>query len=103
MCGIFGIFGINDKNFLRKATRSMNHRGPDSEGYYTDDKLMLGVRRLRVIDLEKGDQPIYNEDESIVAVHNGEIYNYKELREKLNSSKEKIKIAYLNYDWTLNR
>ncbi len=91
MCGIFGIFGINDKNFLRKATRSMNHRGPDSEGYYTDDKLMLGVRRLRVIDLEKGDQPIYNEDESIVAVHNGEIYNYKELREKLEKKGHKFK------------
>ncbi|MFC1570911.1 asparagine synthase (glutamine-hydrolyzing), partial [Candidatus Omnitrophota bacterium] len=56
------------------------HRGPDDEGYFYDSEIMLGMRRLKVIDLETGSQPIYNEDKSIVTVYNGEIYNFKELR-----------------------
>ena len=83
MCGIFGSFGINDKTLLKKAVRSMSYRGPDSEGFYTDNEIMLGVRRLSIIDLNTGNQPIYNEDKSIVVICNGEIYNYKELRTDL--------------------
>ena len=83
MCGIFGSFGVIDKNLLRKSTKLLKHRGPDSEGYYIDDHVMLGVRRLKIVDSEKGDQPLYSEDSSIVVIFNGEIYNYKQLRKIL--------------------
>jgi asparagine synthase (glutamine-hydrolysing) len=59
------------------------HRGPDGEGFYTDDTIAMGFRRLSIIDLSMGDQPLYNEDRSLVINFNGEIYNYKELREEL--------------------
>jgi len=95
MCGIFGCFGLVDKNLLKKAVKSMTHRGPDSKGYFTDDKVMLGVRRLKIIDLEKGDQPIFNEDKSVVVVYNGEIYNYKELKKHLEAKGHKF---YTNSD-----
>ena len=61
----------------------IEHRGPDSRGLFLDDGVGLGIQRLRVIDLETGDQPIFNEDGSVVVVLNGEIYNYRELREEL--------------------
>ena len=64
-------------------TEVITHRGPDSVGYYKDDCISMGFRRLSIIDLDKGHQPIYNEDRSLVLMFNGEIYNYKELREKL--------------------
>ena len=63
--------------------KTISHRGPDNEGYYFDSDVMLGMRRLKVIDLDTGNQPIYNEDKSIAVVFNGEIYNYKENREYL--------------------
>ena len=56
------------------------HRGPDGEGYYVDDQVALVHRRLSIIDLEGGKQPMYNEDGSMVIVFNGEIYNYQALR-----------------------
>ncbi len=59
------------------------HRGPDSRGIFSADGVGLGIQRLRVIDLETGDQPVYNEDRSVVVVLNGEIYNYRELRREL--------------------
>lgn len=59
------------------------HRGPDSRGIFTSDGVALGIQRLRVIDLESGDQPVYNEDRSIAVVFNGEIYNFRELRREL--------------------
>ncbi|MBN2367524.1 asparagine synthase (glutamine-hydrolyzing) [Candidatus Woesearchaeota archaeon] len=83
MCGIFGVYGFSDKNLLKTAVRSMKHRGPDSEGFFTDDKLMLGVRRLSIRDLENGHQPLFNEDNSIVVIFNGELYNSDELRHNL--------------------
>ncbi len=85
MCGIVGYIGkYKDK---KKVIKGMNdriiHRGPDSEGIYVDEKLALGQRRLSIIDLSTGDQPIYNEDKSILIMFNGEIYNYKDLGEEL--------------------
>lgn len=85
MCGITGF--ISDKKNKKKILKSMSdriiHRGPDSSGEYIDDDVALGHRRLSIIDLEGGKQPIYNEDESMVIVFNGEIYNYKVLKKEL--------------------
>lgn len=93
MCGIAGF--INDKNpkekIIKKMTDRIIHRGPDAEGFYVDEDIALGHRRLSIIDLKGGDQPIYNEDKSIVVVFNGEIYNYPELRSELEKEKHKFK------------
>lgn len=85
MCGICGIVGINssqpiDKDALLKMTHAMKHRGPDDQGTYDDGQVGLGSRRLSIIDLAGGRQPIPNEDEAVWIVFNGEIYNYRELR-----------------------
>jgi len=85
MCGICGIIGEPSKYLLKSMCNSMIHRGPDSEGYYIDDKVGLGVRRLRIIDLKTGDQPIHNEDETVWVVFNGEIYNFLELKNELKT------------------
>ena len=82
MCGIAG-FNFEDRGLLRNMCHVMRHRGPDDEGYHDDSHMSLGNVRLSIIDLAGGHQPVYNEDRSIVVVHNGEIYNYQELREKL--------------------
>lgn len=86
MCGFAGYIG-NVENREQVLTDMMNtivHRGPDSEGRYIDEDAALGFRRLSIIDLsEVGDQPLYNEDKSLVLVFNGEIYNYQELRKEL--------------------
>ena len=86
MCGIAGKLSLDgpvDRALVEAMCATIRHRGPDSHGAFTDDGVGLGVQRLRVIDLATGDQPIYNEDESVVIVLNGEIYNYRELREGL--------------------
>ncbi len=70
-----------DPESLDSMTRLLKHRGPDSQGLHIDDNVGMGVRRLSVIDLKSGDQPIHNEDSSLWIVFNGEIYNYKRLRE----------------------
>ena len=85
MCGICGIIGEPNKYLLKLMCNNLIHRGPDSEGYYIDDHVGLGVRRLRIIDLKTGDQPIHNEDETVWVVFNGEIYNFIELRNELKS------------------
>src|ERR1700728_1141519 len=88
MCGITGImqFG-NDTRVepatLRRMCAAMVHRGPDDEGIYTDGSVGLGMRRLSIVDLATGHQPLSNEDGSVWIVFNGEIYNHAELREKL--------------------
>ena len=83
MCGICG-FNFSDKNLITKMVSTLNHRGPDDSGYFLDDSLSLGHSRLAIIDLtEKGRQPIYNEDESIWIIFNGEIYNFKEIKTRL--------------------
>ena len=68
---------------MKAMTERIAHRGPDGEGFFVDDKCGLGHRRLAIIDLKTGDQPIYNEDKTIVVVFNGEIYNFQTLRQEL--------------------
>jgi len=87
MCGIAGIFSYKDSPVREREVRAMCsaivHRGPDDEGVYVAGRAGLGMRRLSIIDLDASRQPIRNEDGSVFLVFNGEIYNYKELREKL--------------------
>ncbi|MCK4589178.1 MAG: asparagine synthase (glutamine-hydrolyzing) [Nanoarchaeota archaeon] len=83
MCGIIG-FNWADKRLVKKMTSRLNHRGPDDEGYFIDKNISLGHKRLKIIDLtKKGRQPMSNENKSIWVVFNGEIYNFRELRQWL--------------------
>lgn len=81
MCGICGMVGVSDAGLLQRMNNLLIHRGPDGEGSYCDPSQNVGLamRRLSIIDLEGGAQPIFNEDKSVAIVFNGEIYNYKEL------------------------
>ena len=90
MCGIVGFASKekNKKQIIKKMADRIKHRGPDGEGYYTDDFVALGHRRLSIIDLAAGSQPMYNEDETKVIVFNGEIYNYIELKDELKKNHE---------------
>ena len=108
MCGIAGVYGISDKSLLKRMCDVIEHRGPDDSGYYVDDTVSIGMRRLSIIDLDGGRQPIVNEDESIVVVFNGEIYNFRELRYDLelkghrfttDSDTEVIVHAYEEYGY----
>ena len=85
MCGFCGFTGevINREQLLRTMADKITHRGPDSEGVYMDDTLAMAFRRLSIIDLEGGHQPIENEDGTKVLMFNGEIYNYRDLRKEL--------------------
>ena len=86
MCGICGVYAPTDgvdEALLKRMNGVQHHRGPDSEGYATFPGVGLAVKRLKIIDLATGDQPIANEDGSVTVVYNGEIYNYLELRERL--------------------
>jgi len=82
MCGIVGFNG-NNQNLLTHMMDSIHHRGPDESGSFSDDVVSLGHRRLKIIDLESGRQPVHNEDESIWVIFNGEIYNHRTLRQDL--------------------
>jgi asparagine synthase (glutamine-hydrolysing) len=90
MCGICGFTGKKDIFQLKKMADAIVHRGPDDEGYYSDANINLGVRRLSIIDVETGHQPVYNEDKNIWAVFNGEIYNFKDLRKELKQKGHKF-------------
>ncbi len=84
MCGIVGLVTKKEKeNTIKLMNDRIKHRGPDGEGYFIDNDVALGHRRLSIIDLSTGNQPMFNEDESVVTVFNGEIYNYQELKEEL--------------------
>jgi asparagine synthase (glutamine-hydrolysing) len=85
MCGIAGFVGRHDSSVLTKMVSSLTHRGPDDAGYWNDGQVFLGMRRLSIVDLATGQQPVFNEDETIVVVFNGEIYNHAALREQLVS------------------
>jgi asparagine synthase (glutamine-hydrolysing) len=95
MCGICGIKGLKNNDLLKRMCRVMSHRGPDDEGYFLDKDIGLGMRRLSIIDLDTGHQPIHNEDESIQVVLNGEIYNYRELSQELKAKGHRF---YTNSD-----
>lgn len=85
MCGFAGFTGNleNKEEIIKKMTDKIIHRGPDSEGIYTDENISLGFRRLSIIGLENGSQPIFNEDNTLAIIFNGEIYNYQELKGSL--------------------
>lgn len=96
MCGITGLISRyplkpTDIETLQKMNEALYHRGPDSMGFYQDNSIALAMRRLKIIDLAGGDQPLYNEDRSLILMANGEIYNYVELREELEKSGHKFK------------
>lgn len=97
MCGITGWVYLEKSNsnvhtegVLHSMCETILHRGPDSEGIWTDDRVALGMRRLSIIDLKTGDQPVFSEDKSIVAMQNGELYNYREVREELERKGHKF-------------
>ena len=90
MCGIAGYLDLRgeraaQQNILTRMADSIRHRGPDSSGYFTDGPLGFAFRRLSIIDLHTGDQPLFNEDRSLVLMCNGEIFNYRELRRELEA------------------
>lgn len=98
MCGITGFFDLRDQRAaspetLERMTRQLLHRGPDSDGFYIEDGLGLGFRRLAIIDLQTGDQPMVSADGSLVLLCNGEIYNYRELRTRLESQGHRFSTA----------
>src|SRR5919109_1593118 len=90
MCGIVGQVRVDgrgvDEALLHRMCAALEHRGPDSRGVYLEPGVGLGIQRLRIIDLATGDQPIFNEDRTVAVVLNGEIYNYRELRDRLRKS-----------------
>ena len=110
MCGFCAFYDKTKKDSKKKIIKDMadriKHRGPDSDGYYVDENIAMGFRRLSIIDLKGGNQPLYNEDKNIVVMFNGEIYNFQELREELkkhnhifttNSDTEVIVHGYEEY------
>ena len=115
MCGICGYLHkdsdkIVNKEVIKRMNDSLVHRGPDQEGFYLNNNVAFGHRRLSIIDLSTGEQPMFNEDKSIVLIFNGEIYNYIELRDELkklgcnfytNSDSEVILRAYET--WGMDR
>jgi asparagine synthase (glutamine-hydrolysing) len=98
MCGITGVFdrkkqGLIEQVVLEKMTACLRHRGPDDDGYFIDSHIGFGFRRLSIIDLSGGKQPMCNEDGSLVLICNGEIYNYKELRREMVQKGHQFKSA----------
>ena len=109
MCGFVGFVdkAKNKKKIIKDMADIIVHRGPDSDGYYVGNDCALGFRRLSIIDLAGGDQPIFNEDNTKAVIFNGEIYNYKEIKEdlikkghkfKTNSDTEVLLHGYEEYD-----
>ncbi len=97
MCGIAGWINLENNRganqseaVLHAMCERMKHRGPDSEGLWTDERVALGMRRLSIIDLATGEQPVYSEDKSIVVVMNGELYNFREVRADLEKRGHKF-------------
>ena len=90
MCGIAGLFDLYGRHkvegeLLVSMANTLKHRGPDDSGFYVEDHLGLAFRRLSIVDLVEGNQPHYNEDRDVISICNGEIYNYRELRDLLTS------------------
>lgn len=106
MCGIVGFTGKtkDNKKIIKAMADKINHRGPDGEGYFVEEEIALGHKRLSIIDLKGGSQPMFSADKKLVIVFNGEIYNYKDLKEELkeykfktNSDTEVILNGYLKW------
>ncbi|GJM24577.1 MAG: asparagine synthetase B [Phycisphaerae bacterium] len=93
MCGITGYVGFNDEALLKRMCASIVHRGPDEDGFFTADGVGLAMRRLSIIDLASGKQPMTNEDGTIHVVFNGEIYNYESLTKQLNAAGHQFSTA----------
>src|SRR5512134_3786410 len=96
MCGIAGLLRLDGRPArsepaLRAMLQALVHRGPDDEGTHQDGPLAFGARRLSIIDVEGGHQPLGNEDGTVWAIQNGEIYNYRELREELLSRGHRLR------------
>ena len=89
MCGICGVIGIESKDagetIVRRMMAAMVHRGPDEEGILLASPVAVGMRRLSIVDLPGGSQPVWNETETLAVVYNGEIYNFRELRAELEA------------------
>src|SRR5690349_5862241 len=91
MCGICGQFNFVtgepvEPDVIRRMTNSIKHRGPDDDGYFVSGPLGLGFRRLSIIDLAGGHQPMSDAEKTVWVIFNGEIYNYRELRQELQSN-----------------
>jgi len=106
MCGIIGALNVGDESLLHKMCENIVHRGPDEEGIFKEENIGLGIRRLSIIDIDGGKQPISNETHDIWTVFNGEIYNYRKIQSELikkghkfqtNSDTETIVHAYEEY------
>lgn len=95
MCGIAGFFGFENKKLITAMLDKIAYRGPNDSGVYIDKNICLGNRRLSIIDVTGGKQPIHNEDETIWTVYNGEIYNYLELKKQLEKNGHRF---YTNSD-----
>lgn len=96
MCGITGFFNCRknypiQKEILLKMMRTLEHRGPDGSSHYINDEIALGFNRLSIIDIDNGMQPLYNESKTIILICNGEIFNYKELRQQLERKGHKFR------------
>src|SRR5437879_1973560 len=90
MCGIAGVLNFEsdrqaDRDLLQRMCDVIAHRGPDDEGMYINGRIGLGMRRLSIIDLGGGHQPMFNKDRSLCIVFNGEIYNHREIREEMTA------------------
>src|SRR5687767_228999 len=97
MCGIYGVLAKEgsrpDARFLGELGRLTVHRGPDDSGTYADGRLLLGMRRLSIIDVSGGHQPMANEDGTLWVVCNGEIYNFRALRAQLQAQGHRFRSA----------
>src|SRR5213594_3636083 len=97
MCGIAGLITAGPRpdtaELVRRMTAALAHRGPDGEGYWVDGEAALGHRRLAIIDVAGGAQPLLNETGSVRVVCNGEIYNYRELRSELEARGHRFRTA----------
>jgi len=97
MCGICGAIGAGSQEagevVVRRMAAALLHRGPDEDGYLFSPTAALGMRRLSIIDLPGGSQPIWNEDSTLAVVFNGEIYNFRELRQTLKAAGHRFRTS----------
>ena len=87
MCAIFGYSGFKDVELIKKMAQDQRFRGPDEFNYYSNEKVTIGNNRLSIIDVKKGNQPIFSENNRFVVVYNGMIYNFKQIRNYLVEKK----------------